>query len=141
VAVILRRPPSVLDAIRETIVGEVHFAEVKPSPGRPTVLRIEGPGALSGAAERAVVGHEQALKRAGFRVVECLGVDPDDTRGRQGRLRALVPSVGTEWRWERMSGAELQARIMEGDEGRLEPRATQPERVATVLALGPRRRK
>jgi hypothetical protein len=136
-----RRNGTVVEAIREAIVAEVHFAEVGPARHLPTVLRIEGPGALSGAAERAVQGRERELTRAGFRLVECLGVDPGDARGRQGRLRASVPEPGGTWVWERVSGAELQARIIEAAEVNPAPRPVEEPRSAAVLSLGARRKR
>lgn len=135
---------TVIEKIRDALTAEVHFGEVGTARGRPDVLWIEGPGALNGVAQRVVVGHERALKRAGYRVVECIGVDPEDPRGRQGRLRATVPDEGGAWRWERHGGEVLQARIMAGDEGRLSPRAMEPSALegARVLPLrAPARRK
>jgi hypothetical protein len=136
-----RRRGTVVDTIRDAIVAEVHFADVKPIAGRPTELRIEGPGALTGVAERAVVGHERALRRAGFRVVECLGVDPHDPRGRHGRLRAAVPEPGGEWTWDRLSGDELQQRIIHGDEVTPLPRPVAPSEDANVIPLAARARR
>ena len=133
---------SVIEKIRESLRAEVHFGDVGPARGRPSVLWIEGPGALTGVAQRLVVGHERALRRAGFRVVECIGVDPDDERGRQGRLRASIPEEGGAWRWERHGGEVLQARIMAGDEGEIAQRAAEsiPPMGARVLPLTGRRR-
>lgn len=143
-----RRPGgTVVEQIRAAIIAEVHFADVGPAPGRPGVLLIQGPGALSGSAERAVVGRERALRRAGFRMVECLGVDPGDERGRQGRLRAHVPDdasgSGGGWSWERVGGAELQARIMDAAEVHPAPRAVDepPPRLAAVRPLPVRRQR
>jgi hypothetical protein len=129
---------TVIEKLRDALTAEVHFGDVGPARGRPGVLWIEGPGALTGVAQRVVVGHERALKRAGFRVVECIGVDPEDPRGRQGRLRAVVPEEGGAWRWERHGGEVLQERIMAGDEGHLSPQAIDPSQHegARVLPLG-----
>lgn len=100
------------------------------------MLWIEGPGALTGVAQRLVVGHERALRRSGFRSVECIGVDPDDPRGRQGRLRAVIPDVeGVAWSWELHGGEVLQTRIMAGDEGTLALRALTPSEPAGARVL------
>lgn len=130
-----KKGPTAVQQLRATLLAQAHHAVVGPVAGEPSVLRIEGPGALSGLAQGAVVGHEAALRRAGFRVVECLGVDLEDERKRPGRLRALVPEDGAAWAWERTSGEELQARIAGGEESRPKPRAAEPERVAPVVAL------
>lgn len=132
---------TVVQALREAITSEVHFAEIGPVVGRPGVLRIEGPGALSGAAERAVIGRERELRRAGFRMVECIGVDPVDERGRHGRLRASVPEEHQAWSWDRLAGEELQTRIIEAAEVEPEPQPAERERVAGVIELKPRRRR
>ena len=135
------RQSTAIESIREAILAEVHFGTVGPAPGEPTVLRIEGPGALTGVAERALLGHERALRRAGFRSVECLGVDPTDPRGRPGRHRALIPDIDDRWEWERTSGAELQARIIDGRELRPSPRALPDETPANVIPMRVRRRR
>ena len=136
-----RGPRTVVQAIRELIASEVHFAEVGPIVGRPGVLRIEGPGALSGAAERAVLGRERELRRAGFRIVECIGVDPADERGRHARLRASVPDERVAWSWERVGAEELQSRIIEGAEVVLAPQSADSGPVAEVIELKARRRR
>ncbi|MEI8257918.1 MAG: hypothetical protein WCJ30_19755 [Deltaproteobacteria bacterium] len=135
---------TVIEKLRDALHAEVHFGDVGPARGRPDVLWIEGPGALTGVAQRLVVGHERALRRAGFRSVECIGVDPVDPRARQGRLRAVIPDEkGIAWSWELHGGEMLQERIMAGDEGRLMPRALsadEPEG-ARVLPLAARPKK
>ena len=132
---------TVVQAIRQLIAAEVHFAEVGPVVGRPGVLRIEGPGALSGAAQRAVVGRERELLRAGFRVIECIGVDPTDARGRHGRLRASVPDDSASWSWNRTAAHELQIRMIEASEVEPVPTAVQASPVARVIELKSRRRR
>ena len=135
---------TVVEKIRDALRAEVHFGDVSAARGRPSVLSIEGPGALTGVAERVVVGHERALRRAGFREVECIGVDPNDPRGRQGRVRAMIPDEGREWRWERHGGELLQARIIAGDEGKLSPQpvtSTADVPPKNVVPLARRRRK
>jgi hypothetical protein len=134
---------TVIEKLREALKAEVHFGDVGPARGRPQVLWIEGPGAMNGVAQRIVVGHEKALRRAGFREVECIGVDPDDERGRQGRLRAAIPDDGRAWAWEKHGGEVLQQRIIAGDEGKIAARI-EPVRDAdplkNVVPLSRRRR-
>lgn len=131
-----------VEKIRAALVAKVHHCVVAAVPREPSVLRIEGPAAGSGDAQRAVVGHERALFRSGFRVVECLGVDPDDPRGRQGRWRAVVPEEGAPWEWERTTGEALQALVMSGDDTRARPREMPaPAPLAKVLSLDAMRKK
>jgi hypothetical protein len=135
---------TVVEKLRDALRAEVHFGDIGPARGRPQVLWIEGPGAMNGVAQRIVVGHERALRRAGFREIECIGVDPEDERGRQGRLRAVIPDEGGTWSWERHGGEVLQARIMAGDEGKIVPHiepvyAEEPPK--NVVPLSRRRRR
>lgn len=135
--------PTVVQQLREALVARVHYAVVLPVKGQPSVLRIEGPGALSGAAEALVVGHEKALTRSGFRVVECVGVDPRDERGRHGKIRAGIPREGEPWQWERWTGEAQQERVMSGEDGRPAPRSVEAPKpaLAAVLSLSDARKK
>lgn len=135
--------PTVVQQLREALVARVHHAVVLPVKGQPSVLRIEGPGALSGAAEALLVGHEKALTRSGFRVVECVGVDPRDERGRHGKIRAEIPREGEPWQWQRWSGEEQQERVMSGDDGRTPPRLVEAPKpaLAPVFSLSDARKK
>lgn len=134
---------TVVQQLRSALIARVHHAVVGPVAGRPGVLRIEGPGALSGDAEALLVGHEKALARAGFRLVECLGVDPHDARGRHGRGRAEIPRAGEPWAWEKLSGEQLQDRVINGDDSRPAPRLVEAPRPveAAVLSLSDARDK
>ena len=132
---------TVVQQLRSALTARVLHAVVGPVPGRPSVLRVEGPGALSGAAEELLCGHEKALVRSGFLHVECVGVDPLDARGRHGRLRAEVPRAGEPWQWERLSGEALQERVINGDDARPVPRLVEAPPVAKVLSLGDARRR
>ncbi|MBL8680460.1 MAG: hypothetical protein JNK05_14880 [Myxococcales bacterium] len=134
------KPQSAVAKIRAALVNEVHHAVVAAVRGEPSTLRVEGPSAVVGALVRAVVGHERALVRSGFRVVECLAVDPDDERGRHGRWRASIPEEGVDWAWERTSGEALQEAVMRGDDLRPRPRLVVAEPVATVHSLAAARR-
>ena len=130
-----------VEKIRETVLASVHFGTVGPAPRRPSVLLVEGPAVFRGIVERAVIGHERALRRAGFRTVEGIGVDPDDARGRQGRLRADIPEPGIPWRWERLSGEALQNRIIDASEVNPGPRLAPAPTLAKVVPLRAARRR
>jgi hypothetical protein len=132
--------PSAVEKIRAALVAEVHHAVVAAVHGEPSTLRVEGPSAVSAALLRVVVGHERALRRSGFRVVECVAVDPDDERGRHGRWRAVVPEDGAAWEWQRTTGEALQEAVMRGDDLRPRPRPIGAEPVATVHSLAAARR-
>jgi hypothetical protein len=132
---------TVVEKIREDLCAQVHHVVIAAVVGEPSVLRIEGPAASNGAAQRAVVGHERSLRRAGFLVVECLGVDLEDPRARQGRWWAIVPEDAQPWQWERLSGEALQERIMRGDDVRTRPRVAVAAPIATVHSLAARRAK
>ena len=133
------KPLTAVEKIRAAIVREVHFVEIAAVEGEPSILRIHGPAAGSGVAQRAVVGHERALFRAGFRKVECVGTDPDDPRGRPGRWSAVIPEEGAPWAWDACSGEALQERIMRGDEVRPRPRLASEPPGASVHSLAARR--
>ncbi len=134
------KPPTAVAQIRAALVAEVHHAVVAAVHGEPSTLRIEGPSTIPALLVRVVIGHERALRRAGFRLIECVAVDPDDDRGRHGRWRAIIPEDNGAWQWEHTSGEALQESVMRGDEVRPRPRPIAAEPLATVHSLAAARR-
>lgn len=129
-----------VEKIRSALVDVVHHAVVAAAPGAPSTLRVQGPSAIAELVQRVVVGHERALRRSGFRVVECLAVDPDDARGRHGRWRALIPEDDAPWTWDVTSGEALQEAVMRGDDLPARPRAVSDPPLASVHSLEAARR-